>query len=101
MCLDFTKKIFLFFLVVSCRTMSRLTPGIPQVPIKIHSSLSSPISLDLVMSSLKNHQSVVIFKCGSNSKARLLHLSMSVAKKATKTPKIITINVLKFQVDSQ
>ena len=74
--------------------MSRLTPGIPQVPIKSISSLAT--TSDLVMTALKNHQNVVILKCESNPKARLLHLSrLLINDAANRNVKIKVVATLK------
>merc|ERR1712018_277697 len=69
----------------SCRTMSPLTPGIPQVPVRLlqDSTITAQAS-DIVMASLKNHQSVVILKCASsNPKTRLLYLSQLILNDAS------------------
>ena len=74
-----------FFSVESCRTMSRLTPGIPKVPDKVNYPSLATVSpnTDLVLTSLKSHQSVIILKCGSNPKARVLHLSRLILSDAS------------------
>ena len=64
--------------------MSRLTPGIPKVPDKVNYPSLATVSpnTDLVLTSLRSHQSVIILKCGSNPKARVLHLSRLILNDA-------------------
>ena len=59
--------------------------GIPQVPVRLlqDSKITAQAS-DIVMASLKNHQSVVILKCASsNPKTRLLYLSQLILNDAS------------------
>ena len=71
--------------------MGRLASGIAQVPVPSGASTFVPSPPDTILAALRSPQPVLLLKCGSDSKSRLLYTSQILLNDATERNQKIKI----------